>query len=86
MIRTIFCTEDMVKIIKQRVRNYFIKRCFRKYFRIIFLEKKIRFKMYYLKRQGQGSGATGPVHWEKWVTTLGRCGRRDEMKNKIINI
>jgi hypothetical protein len=39
--------------------------------------------MNYLKRQGQGSGATGPVHWEKWVAALGRCGRRDEMKNKI---
>jgi hypothetical protein len=36
--------------------------------------------MNYLKRQGQGSGATGPVHREKWVTALSRCGRRDEMK------
>jgi hypothetical protein len=38
--------------------------------------------MNYLKRQGQGSGATGPAHWEKWVVTLGRCEGGDEMKNK----
>jgi hypothetical protein len=49
---------------------------FRKDFRIIFLEEKILFKMNYLKRQGQGSGATGLAHWEKWVTALGWCGRR----------
>jgi hypothetical protein len=49
-------------------------------FRIIFLEEKIGFKMNYLKRQGQASGATGLVHWEKWVAALGRCGkeRQDE--------
>jgi hypothetical protein len=36
--------------------------------------------MNYLKRQGQASGATGPMHWEKWVAALGHCGneRRDE--------
>jgi hypothetical protein len=32
---------------------------FRKKIGIIFLEEKIGFKMNYLKRQGQGSGATG---------------------------
>jgi hypothetical protein len=35
---------------------------FRKKIGIIFLEEKIGFKMNYLKRQGQGSGATGPAH------------------------
>jgi hypothetical protein len=36
--------------------------------------------MNYLKRQGQASGATRPVHWEKWVAALCWCGkeRRDE--------
>jgi hypothetical protein len=29
---------------------------------------------------------TGPVHWKKWIAVLGRCGRRDEMTNKIIII
>jgi hypothetical protein len=44
--------------------------------------------MNYLKRQGQGSGPTGPAHWEKWVETLGRCGneRRDKIIIIIINI
>jgi hypothetical protein len=57
---------------------------FRKDFRIIFLEEKIGFKRNYLKRQGQGSGATGQVRCEKWVMALGRCGkmRRDEEKKK----
>jgi hypothetical protein len=40
--------------------------------------------MNYLKRQGQGSGPTGPAHWEKWVETLGRCG--NERRDKIIII
>jgi hypothetical protein len=32
---------------------------------------------------GKGNGATGPMHWEKRVTTLGQCGkRRREEKNK----
>jgi hypothetical protein len=31
--------------------------------------------MNYLKRQGQGSGATELAHWEKWAMTLGRCGK-----------
>jgi hypothetical protein len=37
-------------------------------------------KRNYVKRQEQGSGATGPAHWGKWVTTLGLCGKgkRDE--------
>jgi hypothetical protein len=42
-----------------------VKKSFRKDFRIIFLEGKIGFKMNYLKRQGQASGATGPAHWER---------------------
>jgi hypothetical protein len=51
--------------------------------RIIFLEEKIRLKRNYLKRQGQGNGATGLAHLEKWVATLGQCGkeRRDEKEN-----
>jgi hypothetical protein len=55
---------------------------FRKYFRNIFLQEKIGLKRNYLKRQGQGCGVTGPGHWEKWVATLGQCGkrRRDEEK------
>jgi hypothetical protein len=67
-------------ISKSIVKNYFVKKSFRKDFRIIFLEEKIRLKMNYLKKQGQASGATRPVHWEKWVAALGRYGkeRRDE--------
>jgi hypothetical protein len=38
---------------------YFVKMSFRKDFRIIFLVDKIGFKRNYLKRRGQGSGATG---------------------------
>jgi hypothetical protein len=49
---------------------------FRKDFRIVFLEENIGFKRNYPKKQGQGSSVTRPAHWEKWVTTLGRCGRR----------
>jgi hypothetical protein len=49
---------------------------FIKDFRIVFLEEKVGFKRNYLKKQGQGSDATGPAHWEKWVATLSRCGRR----------
>jgi hypothetical protein len=44
------------------VKNYFVKMSFRKDFRIIFLEDKIRLKGNYLKRQGQGNGATGLAH------------------------
>jgi hypothetical protein len=55
---------------------------FRKDFRIIFLEEKFGFQRNYLKRQGQGSSATGPAHREKWVAALGRCEkRRREEKN-----
>jgi hypothetical protein len=39
-------------------------------------EKRLGFKMNYLKRQGHGSGATGPTHWEKWAR------RWAEMKKK----
>jgi hypothetical protein len=40
--------------------------------------------MNYLKKQGQASGATMPAHWQKWVVSLGRCGkeRPDEKNNK----
>jgi hypothetical protein len=40
--------------------------------------------MNYLKKQGQASGATRPVHWEKWSWRWVGAGRRDEMKNKKI--
>jgi hypothetical protein len=55
---------------------------FRKDFRIIFLVDKIGFERNYLKWLGQGSGATGPTQWEKWVAALGWRGkrRRDEEK------
>jgi hypothetical protein len=54
---------------------------FRKDFRIIFFTEKIGFKRNYRKGRGKVvvrlAGAMG-----KWVTTLGRCGkrRRDEEK------
>jgi hypothetical protein len=35
---------------------------FRKDFRIIFLGENIGFKSNYVKRQGQGNGATGLAH------------------------
>jgi hypothetical protein len=56
------------------------KKSFRKDFRIIFLEEKIALKRNCIKRQGQSCGATAPVHWEKWVAALCRCGNvtRDE--------
>jgi hypothetical protein len=38
--------------------------------------------MNYPKRQGQGSGATGSVHWEKLVTALGWCGKRKRAEEK----
>jgi hypothetical protein len=62
MKRIIFVPKTRSKITKYRVRNYFVKRSFRKDFRIIFLEEKIGFKRNYLKRQGQGNGATGLAH------------------------
>jgi hypothetical protein len=39
-----FCTEDSVKIIKSRDRDNFVKKSFKKDFRIIFLGEKIGFK------------------------------------------
>jgi hypothetical protein len=62
MKRIIFVSMTRSKILKLRVRSHFVKRSFRKDFRIIFLEEKIGFKMNYLKRQGQSSGATRPAH------------------------
>jgi hypothetical protein len=63
----------------------FVKRSFRKDFRIIFLEEKIGFKRNYLKkdrgkvavRLGRRIRKNGS---RRWVGT----GRRYEMKNKII--
>jgi hypothetical protein len=48
----------------------------------------IRFKRNYVKRQGQGSDATGPTQWEKCVVALGRCRkrRRDEEKKSRLAI
>jgi hypothetical protein len=70
MKRIIFVPKTQSKIIKERVGNYFIKRSFKKDFRINFLAEKIGFKRNYLKRQGQCSGATdwrdgkiGSRHW-----------------------
>jgi hypothetical protein len=40
------------KIIKERGKDYFIKRSFRKYFRIIFLREKIGFKEELSKKTG----------------------------------
>jgi hypothetical protein len=41
------------------------------------LKKRLGLKGIILKkRHGQGCGATGPAHWEKWVVALGRCGKR----------
>jgi hypothetical protein len=59
----------------------------RKDFRIIFLEEKIEFKRNHIKKdrgkvtvqQGRRIGKNGSRRW------VG-AGRRDEMKNKIINI
>jgi hypothetical protein len=42
--------------------------------------------MNYLKRQGQGRGATGPAHWKKWVVALGRCGKRRQDEEKKYTI
>jgi hypothetical protein len=82
----IFVPKTWSKIVKQIVRNYFVKRSFKKDFRIIFVKEKIGFIRNYLKK-GRG----------KRVARLGRCigkngsrrwvgaGRRDKMKNKKIN-
>jgi hypothetical protein len=40
------------------VRDNFVKRSFKNDFRIIFFVEKIGFKRNYIKRQGQGSGAS----------------------------
>jgi hypothetical protein len=40
------------------VRDNFVKRSFKNDFRIIFFAEKIGFKRNYIKRQGQGSGAS----------------------------
>jgi hypothetical protein len=57
----------------------FCKKGLPKRFQNYFPWRKDWVKRNYLKRQGQGTGASG---WsrEKWVTTLGQCGkrRRDE--------
>jgi hypothetical protein len=58
-----FCTEHLVKII----RNYFVKRSFRKYFRIIFLEEKIEFKRNHIKKTGARLRCD-------WAGALGKMG------------
>jgi hypothetical protein len=45
------------------VRNYFVKRSFKKVFRIIFLEEKFRLKRNYLKM-------TGARQWCDWADAL----------------
>jgi hypothetical protein len=61
----------LVKII----RNYFVKRSFRKDFIIIFLEEKIGFKRNHIKKTMARLWRDWLALWEKWVTALGRCGR-----------
>jgi hypothetical protein len=71
----IFVPRTRSKLIKRRVKNYFVKKkSFRKDFKIIFFEDKIGFKRNHIKRQGQGCGVTGPAQWEKWAVALIRCG------------
>jgi hypothetical protein len=82
MTRIIFVPKTRSKIIKQRVRNYFIKMSFRKYFRIIFLAEKIGFKRNYLKRRGQGSSATGWHDGKNGSRRWAGVERGDEMKKK----
>jgi hypothetical protein len=84
MIRTIFFVpKTWSKYLNNGLETILQKGVSEKKIRIIFHEEKIGFKMNYLKRQGQGSGATGSAHWEKWVATLGRCGKRRRGEKKI---
>jgi hypothetical protein len=61
---------------------YFVKMSFRKDFRIIFLRENVEFKKKISKKVG-GKAAVR-LSWckGKWVTALGRCGkrRRDDEK------
>jgi hypothetical protein len=63
--RIVFVPKTQSRIIKLRARNYFIKRSFRKDFRIIFFAEKIGFKRNYLKRWGKAAvrlaGAIGKM-------------------------
>jgi hypothetical protein len=52
MKRIIFIPKTWSKIIKQRDRDNFVKRSFRKDFRIIFLREKIEFKKELSKKIG----------------------------------
>jgi hypothetical protein len=61
---------------------YFVKTCFRKDFRIIFLADKIGFKRNYLKRRGQGSGVTGWCDGKNGSRRWTSVEREDEMKKK----
>jgi hypothetical protein len=57
MKRITFYTEDSVKNNKIKSQNYFVKRSFRKYFRIVFLEGKIGFKRNFIKKKDRGKVA-----------------------------
>jgi hypothetical protein len=58
---------------------------FRKDFRIIFLADKIRFKSNHLKRQGQGSGATGWCYGKNGSRRWASVERGDTMKEKKVD-
>jgi hypothetical protein len=69
MKRITFYTEDSVKNNKIKSQNYFVKRSFRKYFRIVFLEGKIGFKRNFIKKK------TGARLQCDWADALGKMGR-----------
>jgi hypothetical protein len=58
---------------------------FRKDFRIIFFAEKIEFKRNYLKRQGQGSGATDWHYGKKGSRCWAGLKRGGEMKKKRVD-
>jgi hypothetical protein len=49
------------------MRNYFVKRSSKKYFRTIFLEEKFGFQGNYLKK-------TGASQWCDWASALEKMG------------
>jgi hypothetical protein len=59
--------------------SYFIKRSFRKDFRVIFIREKIEFKKKLSKKVGGKS--TVRLSWRKgkWIATLAGAGREDEI-------
>jgi hypothetical protein len=58
---------------------------FRNDFRIIFLRERLDFKRNYLKRQGQGNGATGPAQQKNGSWRWASTGRGGEMKKKKVD-